>query len=240
MKKRMILLLTAVLLAVTAAAYAADATGVWQLLSIQAEGRTFSAASLGLTMTLTLKEDGSAAFYEKSSEGTEEDSGSWSASGADILVKLSGDTMRYSLSGEQLVFRAGGDTLTFGREQAAIPERAKPVEATGKDPFLGSWEIYGILVEDVLIDPEVEQVSLQLKVTDTEISFTFSDGGADGNGESAKESFGYTFENGKLKAEDDGPELVLCDDGTVNMIVSLTEDGQQKTITYCMKKAGSL
>ena len=236
MKRLTALILVIALTASLVAAFGevADVSGVWQLMSIQAEGRTFTAASLGLVMTVTLNPDGTAAFYEKSSDGTEEDSGTWLISGNAVHITLSGDAMNYTLTNGSLVFKAGGDTLTFTRDAVPEPKQVKEVSASGKTPFIGSWTIESLLIEGVTLDAASEGVTMTLKVSDADISFSYAE---KDSANKNKETFAYTLDGGRLKDETGIFQLALCDDGTVRLITTVTEENQQHVITYCFKRA---
>ena len=227
--------LAAFFIAVTAQAESSsDLVGTWYLQSIRAESRTFSAASLGITMTMTLNADGSAAFSESSSEGTEEDHGRWSANGGNVSITLGGDTMVYRYADHQLVFIAGSDTLTFTKSESPRPVRAQEIAVTDGGCFIGSWNLFAILVDDVLLDAESEGVGMTLTVSTTEISFTHTESTS---AASSTESFTYRLSDGGLAAVETNYRIAMCDDGTIHLIMTDTADGQEKTFTYCFRKA---
>lgn len=237
-KRKIMALVVLAVLFITGTAVAdtsSDLIGTWYLQSIQAEGKTFSAASLGINMTMTLNADGSAAFLESSGEGTEEDTGNWSANGGNVSITLSGDTMVYRYADGQLVFSAGSDTLTFTKSQSSIPVRAQEIAVTdGGRCFIGSWTLYAILVDDVLLDAESEGVGMTLTVSDNEISFTHTENTST---ESSTESFTYQLSNGRLAAVEADYQIAMCDDGTIHLVMTHAENGQEQTITYCFRKA---
>ncbi len=117
--------------------------GTWYGISMEMGGDVYALSDFGMTMVLTLNEDGTAALFD----GEENDTAAWMVSDGVALI----DTMVGTLNEDgNLYLSEDGAGIIFSREAAGdapvVPETpdAAPVGEAGA-PFLGTW--YGISME---------------------------------------------------------------------------------------------
>lgn len=143
MKKLLCMLLALAMLCAFAVAETADVTGMWYLNEVQTQAMSLNPAMLGMEMTISLSEDGTAAV---TSTGSSDDAaeGTWEMSGDTVTVTVEGAPLEMKLdeSGNLVAIEAEtGTTLVFGREKQE-PEYYDPgterTDVTLAD-FDGTW-----------------------------------------------------------------------------------------------------
>lgn len=140
MKKLTALLIFLLLFCTFAFATTIDYTGVWYLVSVETEGTVLNPADLGMEMSFTLNEDGTA-FISQTEE--EDLTATWTADGTTITIAAEDEPVTFILTDDGLL--VGGDEdlqMTFGREAPSpgfvpSPEKA----ATDIIEFDGTWNI---------------------------------------------------------------------------------------------------
>jgi len=143
MNKRMIgfLMATVLLLSMCIGAHAQEAgfLGTWYLESMAMEGVTLNAADLGMSMTMTVNENGTVEmvmFGETASY-------TWEMKDGAVVVEMDGNAMALTLDGGKLTMTDGDGISVFGREPVVSAEgaEASPVrEDVTLADFSGSWQ----------------------------------------------------------------------------------------------------
>ena len=141
MKKLLCALLTLALLCACAAAETADVTGTWYLNEVQTAALSLNPAMLGMEMTVTLNEDGTASA---NSNGSEETTGTWEMDGETVNVTIEGDPLAMALdeNGNLVATETEtGTVLVFGREKAEVEYFDPGTELTDvtMEDFDGKW-----------------------------------------------------------------------------------------------------
>lgn len=190
MKKFFAVLLTvAMLLSAAAVAEAADFLGVWYLVELQADGESFSPADFGMSMSLELKEDGTAQADSVMGGDPEAQAGSWTQKGDAIVVTIDDSPVTFTLTDGQLIAADEEMTMVFGREapEAEIFTPAEPVAAVEAD-FEGSWTAFKYGYEGHFMDAALVGMDMAVEVkdgslllsgffdSDAAIPMTFADG----------------------------------------------------------------
>ena len=152
------LVILSMLLGAVALAEAADAAGTWYLIEMVEDGQSINPADLGLTITLTLNDDGSAVM--DSGEGME---GTWTQDGDSVIVTIDGDAMDFALADGTLTAAEDDMTMVFSRDTVEGFAPAAVVEATAIEDFNGTWEAYKAGIMGMYID--VEQLGENVSVT---------------------------------------------------------------------------
>lgn len=123
---------------------AASYVGVWVLTGMESQGVQMGVSTMemfGLTMTMTLNEDGTCVV---ASSGIEE-SGTWQATALGVAITDPTETLEFSYVDEMLVIEEQGSTLMLTREGAA-PAVAESVAAAvltnvAPEAFEGKWQL---------------------------------------------------------------------------------------------------
>lgn len=123
---------------------ATDYVGLWTLTGMVANGVEMGVETMsmfGLTLTLTLNEDGTCVV---ASSGIEE-SGTWQATALGVAITDPTETLEFTYVDEMLVIEEQGSTLMLTREGAA-PAVAESVAAAvltnvAPEAFEGKWQL---------------------------------------------------------------------------------------------------
>ena len=219
MKRKLTLLLTclmALTMALTGAAESLSPVGSWTLTGVEANGETYDPAMLGMEITMTLNEDGTA---EMGMSGLVEEGGTWSVEG-DVVTVIDPDgeempmtftedgSLRAEQDGMGMIF-----TLSTGDEgQSAIGAAAEVavLEDVALEDFNGEWTAtHGLTMG---IEVPLETLGLTMDVSIDNGYITISDGT---NSDIVK---GELAENA-LVVEESGVQMpfYLREDGTLSL-----------------------
>ena len=141
--KKLVSLILAVMMAcmmLPALAEATDVVGDWYLTEVQMGEDTLPPSALGMEMTITLNEGGTALIVTSYGEEAEEEADTWTMTdGALTLTAAEGEAQEFLLEDDLLKYDIGGAYLIFSRE---VPEAAvlpKVRAESGETPlwFLG-------------------------------------------------------------------------------------------------------
>lgn len=158
MKKMIAVLVAVLMLTVTAfagtalAAGEGDLAGVWYIQSMKQGGMDLDGSilsSLGLTMTLTLNEDGTATMEATGQEQVQK--GTWKCDGTtgtitfgtDLTFEVDGDTIILTQPDTTVEEGAEPQVLVFGKEPpaASVPTLAPAVKNPQLSDFNGTWNV---------------------------------------------------------------------------------------------------
>ncbi|MBR1820694.1 MAG: hypothetical protein IJ769_03625 [Clostridia bacterium] len=168
------LVIFSMLLTAVAVAEAADVAGVWYLNEITEDGESFNPGDFGISITLTLNEDGTAVMDGMSDEAEE---GAWAADGDAVTLTFDGDDMAVAIEDGNLIIAEDSASMVFGREQTAevfVP--AEPVEAALED-YAGAWTADKIGMDGSYYDAALLGADVTATIEDTTITldgFRFS------------------------------------------------------------------
>ena len=220
MKRTISLLLVCLLLlvALPVSAEADSLAGTWVLSSLEAEGLAVAPAELGLEMTITLQEDGSA---EMAMPGVSTETGSWTVDGESLSITDSAGTPQVFTVSENgtLSTDANGAVMIFVREGAELPaveSEALPAvleEVTLAD-FDGEWTAtHGMAMG---VEVSLEMLGMQMDMSISDGSVTVSDS-------TSSQVMEAVLDGNALVVDMSGVEvpLYLRDDGTLAMSMNL-------------------
>lgn len=221
MKKLLVCLLTLALGAASAmgaasALEAADVVGTWYLNYVEQSGASVNPATLGMEITLTLKEDGTALLASLDSEHTTD----WRLDGDKVIVDEAVDAMEFTLADGNLEIDLDGMVLVFGKEVTNEGTFAAPpvVPATALSDFDGEWLGSLVVTGGISMPPDQAGLSLFASISAGNIKLRF----VAATVERETESQG-TLEDGALFAvrDNEGEEeqmlLQLHDDGSLSI-----------------------
>ena len=217
MKRKLTLLLAclmALTMALTGAAESLSPVGTWTLTGVEAEGMTLDPAMLGMEITMTLNEDGTA---QMGMSGLAEEGGTWSVEGDVVtVIDPDGEEMPMTLT-EDGSLRAEQDgmamifTLSTGDEGQSVIGAAAEVavlEDVALEDFNGEWTAtHGLAIEVPL-----ETLGLTMDASIDNGNITISDGT---NSDIVKGE----LEENALVAEQSGVQMpfYLREDGTLSL-----------------------
>ncbi len=154
--KKLFAVIIALMMLLSAAAMAesADFLGDWYLIGIESEGTTYSPGAFGMSMSMTLNEDGTA--YVESVQGSDPEAseGTWILDGDALTVTIDDDEPQtFVLVDEMLVTEDEDSVMVFGREPEEIEvyTPAEVIEAEETD-FDGSWTAFKYGMDGVFMD----------------------------------------------------------------------------------------
>ena len=181
--------------------------GMWYLNTLVMDGQEYSAADMGMDLTLQLNEDGSAVLnVETVTEAF------WRVDGDNVILSSSGTEIILAPDGDTLSAESDGIKLTFGREPVEpgyVP--AEPVAAQTVGEFDGVWEAFWLESYGMGIPVEAYSDEMgSLFGTDT-LAIEIRDGAVRWLG--AEEAEDWTLDGGRLIGS--GKELALLDDGSL-------------------------
>jgi hypothetical protein len=152
----LMLVLCMALAAVSAMAETATAvTGEWYLKSIKMGEQELDAASMGFTMTMNLKEDGSVEETSSMGPGT----GTWTLEGDKLTVTIDGSPATGTVADGVLTLTANEQEMIFTRE---VPEAKTMAEvktdATAAE-FEGKWNCSAVSAMGFIMDAAAVEAS---------------------------------------------------------------------------------
>ena len=213
MKRKLTLLLAclmALTMALTGAAESLSPVGSWTLTGVEMQGMTLDPAMLGMEITMTLNEDGTA---EMGMSGLVEE-GTWSMDGDTVtMLDANGDTMTLTLAedgtlrgeddGVGMIFTHSGEAAPIANEMVA-PEGA--LEDVALADFNGEWTSTRAVVMGQEVPMEQIGQQMDANIQDGSVTITTTDG------------------SGTIQAALDGNALIV-DNAGVQMPFYLLEDG---------------
>ncbi|MDO4739133.1 MAG: leucine-rich repeat domain-containing protein [Eubacteriales bacterium] len=173
--------------------------GVWTCVNMSMDGVSLNPASIGMTMQLTVHEDGTAEMYD----GEETMVSTWTLIEGGIEM----DGMPLSMLGDgSLYIDMDGTELYFAKgDGAASAPAAATVEVVAgtQEDFIGEWNCTLVVMEGISLSPADIGVTLTMSVSaDGTLVMVDDDGPA---------TTTWTVEDGKLSFE--GMQLSLTTDG---------------------------
>ena len=233
--KKLLIVLRALCLALPTAlvlAEGADPAGVWYLTKAYVGETEMDPAMLGMNVTMTLNEDGSAVVATAYGDEVQEEKSEWALGDGVVTLKSGND--------EPVVFAIVDDTLTidndgigmvFTREPNEPFEAPPALAAESEDAFAGTWDLVLISMGGVRMSPEMFGMEDTLAVEPGKVVET----SAVGENEQKREMTAQFVDGAmQLYNAEDGAELGLLqlrEDGTVSLTVTLDE-GNEMTMYY--------
>lgn len=222
-------LVLAMLLTAVAFAEGVNYTGIWYLNEIDFGGTKLAPATLGMDMTIELKDDGSAVATSPSEEGqTDESVGTWAADGENVTVTIDEDPLVFTLVDGNLVANSGdGMAMTFGREkvEAEIYVPAEPKTDATEADYAGNWVATQVDMDGSYINPALFGMDTTAVIEGTTITlngaFMFEN-----------EAFEAELKDGKLVYAAANPEEAMVaalsaqalQDGSLNLTIGEGEN----------------
>ncbi len=141
--------------ALPAAAEGASYAGEWYLVEMGMNGMSMAPGDVGMSMTLTLNEDGTGRFLTVQGGEEKTDEVTWEAVEGGINVTQSGDTRLFEDVDGRLKAAIGESTLILGREAPAAMVIPSKVTAESLDVFQGKWQLTKMLMGGALLPSNV-------------------------------------------------------------------------------------
>ena len=194
-----------------AVAETADITGEWY-------GSVF-----GLSMTMTLNEDGT---YALSMTGEEAEPGTWSFDGTTLTMDEGTDgESAFTYDGESLSASMEGMDFVFTREPIATYEPAPARADAALEEFSGSWNATTIGIMGMYLSPDVIGAGISLDIDGTTVVMTI----IQEDSEPEAVTVEATFADGVLTVADPTSTeesstfwtLSLLEDGTMSMFTQM-------------------
>ena len=155
MKKLLaVMIALAMLLSAAALAEAADYTGMWYLNQMESEGMVYAPADFGITMSLELKEDGTAVSTQGQGDQSETGEGTWTIEDEGIAVTIDDATESFVLEDGSLIGEADDMKMTFGREPVEVEVfvPAEPKADAAVEDYAGNWVAFKIDTGEAYVD----------------------------------------------------------------------------------------
>lgn len=237
MKKLLSLLLAAMMLLGCAAfAEAVDYAGVWVMTGMVVEGVEMgpdTMAMFGLTLTMTLKEDGTCVVDGMG----QTDTGTWQATANGVAITDPTETLEFTYTDDMLVMDDGRSRMLLTREGAApaIAEAAEPTALAGvpAEAFEGKWTLATAVLFGMKLTAEEAGIFIDLELLAGEGIYVETD--ALGNVTELPVTYTVT------EAEGEPTVLTLiCQDETMEepeelMVLNMLDDGR---LSYVMNMEG--
>lgn len=173
--------------------------GDWYLTMMEYDGIQVNPASMGMLMTLTLNEDGSAVMF---AEGEEPNEMAWTLDADGLKIGAEGEWMPLqTLEDGTLSLEEDGVVMAFGREAPEAPENdwaSSPIVEATANQLLGVWTM------DTLV---ADGMTLSAADMDMEATLTIGKNVVQMDMMGDVEAMEWKLENGALVAMD---ELTLC------------------------------
>jgi len=148
----LVLALCMALALVPALAESAELTGAWYAATMSQGETTLELAALGMQMTLTLNEDGTATM-DMSGEDLKE--GTWKATDTGVDVTIDGSTVSGTLADGELSLAKDGQTILFNREAPKAIEFAEARTDTTLEEFNGTYEVAYVATGEAYIPADM-------------------------------------------------------------------------------------
>lgn len=222
MKKLISLLLILCMVCMLVPAMAEDsAAGTWYLTGAAQNGVDMPASALGMSMTMILNEDGTAAVTTAYGEEKLDQTGTWTQDGATVTVTVDEVPGVFTLADGKLTMDQPEYQMFFSQEapaeDAGETAAASTVAAESEEAFFGTWELSSVEI----LGQAVPVALLSTFGLDLSVTLTIEAGKAvlvfAYNGESKEAPIETSFADGKLMLVAEGSELAP---------LSLTESGE--------------
>lgn len=130
-----------------------DVTGAWYMKTMKAGDVEYDASAMGLSMTIILNEDGTAATQGM---GGAAQTGTWTLDGDQITVTIDGAPASGTVTEETLTLEADGQTMILTREApAGAIEVADVVAAESIEEFYGEYVLTYMDMDGSLVSAAV-------------------------------------------------------------------------------------
>ena len=234
MKKLISLLLMVCMVALLVPAMAEGVVGTWYAVSMSEGEMTISPADMGMSVTMTLNEDGTALL--ESSGMDEPQTGTWTQDGDKvIIVDANGEEEEAILADGTLTLTEGEMIMVFSQEEPQnSAAAAEAVLADSEDAFYGTWIVDKIEIEGTFYSLSMlENIGMNV-----EIIYTIEAGKAEmsfkmGENELGPVELPVTFEDGMLKVTNTPLTIQLADDGGI--LTELPEEANLDGAIHLMK-----
>ena len=223
MKKLVSLVLILCMACMLVPAMADDVTGIWYALEMSAEGMTIKPAEVGMTMTMELKEDGTAEMVMEMAGQSENDTGTWALDGNNLSLTFDEKTITAEIVDGEFSMEQDGAIVKFSKE-APVVETASAVAAESEEEFFGDWTLCAIDIMGMHISSDMMEsfgmgtVSMNLKIEAGKAVLSSNMTSTSGDAEVST-----AFEDGKLVLSAAGQNLFTVekmDDGTIALGIS--------------------
>ena len=223
MKKLVSLVLILCMACMLVPAMAEDVAGMWYALEMTADGMTIKPAEVGMTMTMELKEDGTAEMAIEMAGQSEKDSGTWALDGDTLSLTFDEKTLTASVANGEFSMEQDGAIVKFSKE-APVVEKATAVTAESEEEFFGNWTLSAIDIMGMHISSDMMEsfgmgtvsMSLNIEAGKAVLSSNMTSTAGDAEVSTA-------FEDGKLVLSAAGQNLFTVekmDDGTIALVIS--------------------
>ena len=220
--KKLVSLIQAVMMAcmmLPALTEATDVIGDWYLTEVQMGEDTLPPSALGMEMTITLNEDGTALIVSSYGEEAEEEADTWTLADGGITLNNGEDGPQdFLLEDGTLKVDIGGAYLIFSREAPETSALPEVIAAESEDAFLGEWALTTIGAGGSLLPAAVFGAEGKLTVEAGKLILV--------SGEDTIEGETALTEDGKLAIGDGSMALELNDNGWV----SITQQFDEETV----------
>ncbi|MBQ9197683.1 MAG: hypothetical protein IJ157_10660 [Clostridia bacterium] len=220
--KKLVSLILALMMAcmlLPAMAEAADVIGDWYLTEVQMGEDTLPPSVLGMEMTITLNEDGTALFVTAYGEDVDEDAVTWKMGDGAVIISMGEDgDQDFVMEDDLLKFDMGGALLVFSQEAPEIAALPQVIAAESEDAFLGEWTLTTIGAGGALLPADALGADGTLTVEAGKLTLI--------SGEDTIEGETTLTEDGKLAIGDGSMALELNDNGWL----SITQQFDEETV----------
>lgn len=201
--------------------------GTWYLKEAVSGEMTLDVSMLGMSMSIELKEDGTAEVVTAYGEESSAKEGTWTQDGETVTVTADGEPGQLTFADGTLIMEQEGGKMIFTQE---VPEAATPsttlIEAESEEAFFGTWElssmeIMGQLVPVALLSGFGMDITAALTIEAGKAILSFSF-----NGEAKETEIPTTFTEGKLALSAEETEfapLALTESGDLAFVLPVGE-----------------
>lgn len=225
MKKIITIVMTlAILLCAVALAESTDYLGTWYLNEMIVGGVSLAPASMGMDITMEIKEDGTAVLISPDEELGEQ-AAAWALDGDTLTVTVDGEDMTLTLQDGALIGEQGGMGINFGREkvEAEVYQPAAVNASATEADYAGQWKSAYMAMEGNYMDASVFGMDLTAAIDGTTMTL---------NGMYVFENvaFDTTFADGALVHQGGDDEMYagitaqLLEDGAMQLSFDTGDD----------------
>ena len=223
--KRLFCLMLALAMAcalMTASAELADYLGEWYLIAMKVGEAAMDPSTLGMSMTMTVNEDGTVLNVTAYGDTAEEGRGTWELTADGLAVTDDTEmTLVFSINDAgELVADAEGMGMVFSREQPQVGALPNTIPAQSEDDMIGTWRLTTAAIGGMTIPAEMIGVGMTLTIEPGKM--TMANDGDDGT----VTELATTFTDGVLVGTANGEEVIveLNDNGTLSITSQLDEE----------------
>ncbi len=160
------------LLSAAATAESADFLGDWYLTGIESEGTIYYPSDFGMSVSMTLNDDGTAHIEFHQGDQSEPREGTWVLEGDAAIVTVDDEPQTFVLADGTLVSE-GDSGMIFGREPVEIEgyTPAAVVEAEEAD-FFGSWTTFTYGTDGVFMNAAATGMDMVADISEGSLLLT--------------------------------------------------------------------